>query len=81
MKEGLSKAFLCLCDELRDKHCIRPDEIFWTVEFVDWDENRVPLKDTNGDVSKSRRKKMLKEREKQNKLHNQWLASKPGTLS
>ena len=45
-------------------------------EFSAWDANGIPTADGQGqEVSKSRRKKLVKEWEKQSKLHKEWLAT------
>lgn len=52
-------------------------EMFKTEEYSEWDEQGIPTKDTSGEeVSKSKRKKLVKEWEKQKKLHETWLAGK-----
>jgi cysteinyl-tRNA synthetase len=51
-------------------------EMFRTSEYSEWDADGVPLKDAAGeDVSKSKRKKMVKDWEKQKKMHEDWLAT------
>lgn len=49
-------------------------EIFKTAEFGEWDENGIPTKDAKGEeVAKSKRKKLVKDWERQKKLHEDWL--------
>ncbi|GAB1311613.1 cysteine--tRNA ligase [Madurella fahalii] len=51
-------------------------ELFRTDEFSEWDSDGIPLKDASGtEISKSRRKKLVKEWEKQKALHEAWLAA------
>jgi cysteinyl-tRNA synthetase len=51
----------------------KPEEVFQTAEFVEWDEHGVPVKDGNVEIPKSRRKKLTKDWERQKKMHEQWL--------
>lgn len=61
---------------LAEKAKVSPEVMFRTEEFKEWDEMGVPTIDAKGDeVSKSRRKKLVKEWEKQKKLHEEWKAS------
>ena len=49
-------------------------DMFKTTEFSSWNEDGLPTKDAAGaDVPKSRTKKLLKEWEKQKKLHEEYL--------
>lgn len=44
-------------------------------EHKEWDENGIPTADTEGNVvSKNKRKKPVKEWEKQKTRHEEWLA-------
>ncbi|KAK1764669.1 putative cysteine--tRNA ligase [Phialemonium atrogriseum] len=53
-------------------------QMFQTSEFSEWDADGVPVKDASGkEVSKSRRKKLVKEWEKQKAMHEEWLAGQP----
>ncbi|KAJ5097397.1 hypothetical protein N7456_008118 [Penicillium angulare] len=63
--------------ELRERAKIDPLQMFRTSgEFSQWDENGIPTVDSAGtEVSKSRRKKLVKDWEKQKKIHEQWLAT------
>lgn len=48
-------------------------EMFKTAEFGEWDENGIPTKDAKGEeVAKSKRKKLVKDWERQKKLHEDW---------
>jgi cysteinyl-tRNA synthetase len=50
-------------------------DIFRTEEFSEWDKDGIPTKDADGkEVAKSRRKKLVKEWEKQKTLHEAWVA-------
>ncbi|KAI5247422.1 hypothetical protein E4T43_01941 [Aureobasidium subglaciale] len=61
---------------LQEKAKIDPATMFKTKEFSEWDEAGVPTKDAEGkEVAKSRRKKLVKEWERQIKAHDEWLAS------
>jgi cysteinyl-tRNA synthetase len=47
--------------------------MFKTSEYGEWDEDGVPTKDANGEeVTKSKRKKLVKDWERQKKLHEAW---------
>ncbi|GAB7342232.1 hypothetical protein MBLNU457_g0478t1 [Dothideomycetes sp. NU457] len=62
--------------ELREKAKISHLEMFKTDEFGEWDQDGIPVRDAKGDeVAKSRRKKLVKEWERQRKLHEEYLAS------
>ena len=53
-------------------------QMFQTSEFSEWDADGVPVKDASGkEVSKSRKKKLVKEWEKQKAMHEEWLAGQP----
>lgn len=48
-------------------------EMFKTAEYGEWDENGIPTKDAKGEeVAKSKRKKLVKDWERQKKLHEDW---------
>jgi cysteinyl-tRNA synthetase len=59
---------------LAEKAKVSHLEMFKTAEYTEWDENGIPTKDANGEVAKSKKKKLIKEWEKQKKLHEEWLA-------
>ncbi|KAK4204995.1 tRNA synthetases class I (C) catalytic domain-containing protein [Triangularia verruculosa] len=60
--------------ELRERAKIDPLVMFKTAEYAEWDDSGIPTVDAKGDVvSKNRRKKLVKEWEKQKKLHDEWL--------
>lgn len=49
-------------------------DMFKTEEFSAWDENGIPTKDAKGEeVAKSRQKKLLKDWQRQKKLHEEYL--------
>jgi len=49
-------------------------EMFRTPEYSEWDENGIPIKDSQGEeVAKSKKKKLIKDWDRQRKLHEQWL--------
>jgi len=49
-------------------------------EFSEWDADGIPTRDSEGkEVAKSRRKKLVKEWERQKALHEKWLASNAGS--
>ncbi|ROW12462.1 hypothetical protein VMCG_00508 [Cytospora schulzeri] len=55
-------------------------DMFRTDEFSEWDSDGLPLKDAEGkEVSKSRKKKLVKEWEKQKALHEAWVATNAGS--
>ncbi|RKU47915.1 hypothetical protein DL546_009241 [Coniochaeta pulveracea] len=59
---------------LAEKAKISHLDMFKTDEFSEWDADGLPTKDKEGkEVAKSRRKKLLKEWEKQKALHEGWL--------
>lgn len=66
--------------ELRERAKIDPLLMFRTSdEYLDWDETGLPTVDAAGNaVPKSRRKKLVKEWEKQKKRHEEWLATQQG---
>jgi cysteinyl-tRNA synthetase len=55
---------------------VAPGDMFRTPEFTSWDETGIPLTDKDGEVAKSRRKKMAKEQSVQGKLHQEYLLAK-----
>jgi cysteinyl-tRNA synthetase len=63
--------------ELRERAKVDPLLMFTTSdEYLEWDESGIPTVDAAGNaVSKSRRKKLLKDWDKQKKIHEQWLAT------
>ncbi|KAG2416098.1 hypothetical protein HFD88_007290 [Aspergillus terreus] len=61
---------------LNEKAKLSHLEMFKTPEYSAWDENGVPLKDKDGEeVAKNKRKKLVKEWERQKKIHEEWLKS------
>jgi len=51
-------------------------EMFRTTEYSAWDDDGLPTKDSQGEeVTKSKRKKLTKDWERQKKLHEKWLKS------
>ena len=64
--------------ELRELAKVDPLVMFrMSDEFSEWDENGIPTVDAAGNaVSKSRRKKLVKEWEKQRKRHKEWVVTK-----
>ncbi|KAI8906879.1 tRNA synthetases class I (C) catalytic domain-containing protein, partial [Gorgonomyces haynaldii] len=53
-----------------------PSDLFKTDEYSQWDERGIPTKDKEGlDLAKSRRKKLEKEYQQQEKLHQEYLKS------
>ena len=57
-----------------DKGRLSHREMFRTEEFSAWDEEGVPIRDKQGEeVTKSRRKKLQKEWERQKRLHEEWV--------
>ena len=49
--------------------------MFRTAEYTEWDADGMPTKDAEGkEVAKSKRKKLVKEWERQKKLHEEWKA-------
>jgi cysteinyl-tRNA synthetase len=63
--------------EQRERAKIDPLVMYKTSdEYSEWDENGVPTVDASGTaVSGNKRKKLLKEWEKQKKRHDDWLAT------
>jgi cysteinyl-tRNA synthetase len=63
--------------ELRELAKVDPLLMFKTSdEYLEWDENGIPTVDSAGNVvSKNRRKRLVKEWEKQKKSHEEWLAT------
>lgn len=57
-----------------DKGKLRPQDMFKTEEYTKWDANGFPLKGVAGEeITKSKGKKLKKEWDRQNKLHEDWL--------
>ncbi|KAF3893685.1 Cysteinyl-tRNA synthetase [Trichophyton interdigitale] len=55
---------------------ISPLEMFRTEAYSAWDEDGLPLKDAKGEeITKSQKKKLKKEWDRQKKAHETWLAS------
>jgi cysteinyl-tRNA synthetase len=49
-------------------------EMFRTPEYAAWDDDGIPTKDSQGEeVTKSKRKKLAKDWERQKKLHEKWV--------
>ena len=63
--------------ELRERAKVDPLLMFRTSgEYSAWDESGIPTADTEGNaVAKNKRKKLVKEWEKQKKMHEEWLAT------
>jgi cysteinyl-tRNA synthetase len=60
-------------EQRRLKAQLNPSDMFKTDEYSDWDEQGLPLKMKDGEqVTKSKRKKLLKEFEAQTKLYNEF---------
>ena len=56
-----------------EKAKVRPQDMFKTDEFAEWDANGVPTKLKGGDdVPKSRRKKLEKDWKAQQGAHERW---------
>lgn len=66
--------------ELRERAKVDPLLMFKTPnEYSEWDEFGIPVVDAAGNaVPKNRRKKLVKEWEKQKKRHEEWLATQQG---
>ncbi|TVY65506.1 Cysteine--tRNA ligase [Lachnellula suecica] len=67
--------------EQRERAKVDPLLMFRTSdEYLQWDESGVPTVDAAGNaVPKNRRKKLVKEWEKQKKVHEEWLATQQET--
>jgi len=63
--------------EMRERSKVAPSLMFLnSSEYSEWDENGVPTLDAAGNpVSNNRRKKLIKEWEKQQRRHEEWLAT------
>jgi cysteinyl-tRNA synthetase len=60
--------------QLAEKAKLSHSEMFKTEEYSAWDDQGIPIREKGGDdVSKARKKKLVKEWEKQKKLHEGWL--------
>ena len=68
-------------NELRERAKVDPLVMFRTLdEYSEWDESGIPTVDAAGNVvTKSKRKKLVKEWEKQKKMHEEWLATQQAT--
>ncbi|KAI0399899.1 cysteinyl-tRNA synthetase [Xylaria palmicola] len=62
---------------LRERARVDPRLMFKASdEYLEWDENGIPTVDVAGNaVSKNRRKKLVKEWERQKKVHEEWLGT------
>ncbi|KAI0195947.1 cysteinyl-tRNA synthetase [Astrocystis sublimbata] len=69
--------------ELRELAKVDPLVMFKdSVEYSEWDESGIPTLDAEGNaISKNKRKKLVKEWEKQKLRHEDWLATKDIRLS
>jgi cysteinyl-tRNA synthetase len=55
---------------LAEKAKLSPYAMFRNAEYSEWDEQGIPIKNKDGnEVTKSQRKKLVKEWERQKKLH------------
>jgi len=62
--------------QLAEKAKVDPKQMFRTEEYSEWDEDGVPTKEKGGEeVTKTKRKKLGKEWDKQKKLHEEWKKS------
>lgn len=63
--------------ESRERAKVDPMLMFRTSdEYLEWDESGIPTVDVTGNVvTRSKRKKLVKEWEKQKKLHEEWLVT------
>lgn len=60
-----------------DKGKLSPQDMFKTEEYSQWDANGLPVKDAAGEeITKSKGKKLKKEWDRQNKLHEDWVEAK-----
>ncbi|KAF2115248.1 cysteinyl-tRNA synthetase [Lophiotrema nucula] len=61
---------------LREKAKISHVEMYKTDEYSEWDKDGLPTKDSKGEeVTKNKKKKLVKDWEKQKKLHEEYLKS------
>jgi cysteinyl-tRNA synthetase len=61
---------------LEEKSKLSHLDMYKTAEFSEWDADGIPIKEAGGaEVTKSKRKKLVKDWEKQKKLHEGWLKS------
>lgn len=60
-----------------EKGKLSPRDMFKTEEYSQWDANGMPVKDATGEeITKSKGKKLKKDWDRQNKLHEDWLEAK-----
>lgn len=63
---------------LAEKAKMKPEKLFKTEEFEEWDDQGIPTKEKGGeDVAKSKRKKLVKQWEQQKKIHEAWKKENP----
>lgn len=63
--------------QLAQKAKLSHIDIFRNEEYSEWDEQGIPIRDkSGGEVTKSQRKKLAKEWERQKKLHEGWLKNR-----
>ncbi|KAF2877992.1 tRNA synthetases class I (C) catalytic domain-containing protein [Massariosphaeria phaeospora] len=62
---------------LAEKAQLSHEDMFKTPEFGEWDKDGIPLKDASGaEITKSRKKKLIKDWTRQKAQHEAWLARK-----
>jgi cysteinyl-tRNA synthetase len=60
--------------QLAERAKLSHNDMFRNAQYSEWDENGIPIKDNQGEeVTKTRRKKLVKEWERQKKLHEGYL--------
>lgn len=61
---------------LSEKAKLKPEDMFKNAEYSAWDDQGLPTKEANGEeVTKSKGKKLVKEWQRQKKIHEEWLKS------
>jgi len=59
---------------LAERAKLSHNHMFRNAQYSEWDEHGIPIKDNQGEeVTKTQRKKLVKEWEKQKKLHEGYL--------
>ncbi|ODV88676.1 hypothetical protein CANCADRAFT_57811 [Tortispora caseinolytica NRRL Y-17796] len=62
-----------LLEEKKEKAKTKPEDMFKTEEFSQWDDKGIPTHNKDGEeISKSQRKKLVKQWEIQSQLHNEF---------
>lgn len=66
--------------QLAEKAKLSPEQMFRIEEYSEWDDQGLPTKEKSGEeITKSKRKKLIKEWDRQKKMHDEWLKTGGGS--